>query len=91
MVQVTWTRRAVEDLTAIVAYISQFSPAAAQRISRLLKEAAASLAEHPDRGRLTSRGFRELVSVQPYILRYRIDAEGVRIARIRHSARRPLP
>ena len=32
---------------------------------------------------------RELVTVSPYIIRYRISGEEVLILRVRHSARRP--
>jgi toxin ParE1/3/4 len=34
--------------------------------------AANSLSEHPERGRETSRGLRELAIVPPYLIRYRI-------------------
>lgn len=52
-----------------------------------LIEAADSLAQFPERGRDAGNGRRELVTVWPYILRYRVEAERVVILRVRHGAR----
>lgn len=90
VVQVSWTRRATADLVAIGTYIARFSPASARKMAQRLKEAAASLSTQPHRGRLIDGGVRELAVVRPYIIRYRANAETVRILRIRHSARKPL-
>ena len=55
-------------------------------MAQRLQLAASSLAEFPMRGRPVGR-LRELVAVQPYIIRYRIIADGsVQIIRIRHGA-----
>ncbi|WP_336509769.1 type II toxin-antitoxin system RelE/ParE family toxin [Caulobacter vibrioides] len=79
------------DIDAIVAYItSQSRPIAAQRLGQRLLAAGASLADHPERGRLSTRGRRELVAVPPYALRYRIVGDRVVIGGVRHGARRPL-
>ncbi len=87
MVQVAWTIRALADLNAIQAHIEQFRPLAAQRMAQRLKLAAASLADHPNRGRQAGR-LRELATVPPYLIRYRITPTGVQIIRIKHSAQR---
>ncbi len=50
-----------------------------------LKLAAASLAENPDRGRQVG-WLRELATVPPYLIRYRIVAMQVQIIRIKHGA-----
>lgn len=59
-------------------------------MAQRLKEAATSLSTQPHRGRLIDAGIRELAVVRPYIIRYRANAQTVRILRIRHSARKPL-
>ena len=43
----------------------------------------------PLRGRVIGRGLRELVTVRPYIIRYRIRSDTVQIIRIRHGAQNP--
>ncbi|WP_272886967.1 type II toxin-antitoxin system RelE/ParE family toxin [Phenylobacterium aquaticum] len=56
MVQIVWSRRALADLSAIWAYIGQFSPLAAQRMTLKLRAAALGLHEHPERGRAVRCG-----------------------------------
>ena len=89
MPQVVWTRGAALDLQAIRAYIDQFSPLAAQRMAARLVQAARSLETLPDRGRIISRGRRELAVIAPYLIRYRHQADQVVILEIRHGARMP--
>ena len=80
------TRR-VAHLEAIVTYVEAFNPTAARRLGARLIEVADSLAEFPKRGRDAEHGRREMTTVWPYILRYRVEAECVVILRIRHGAR----
>ena len=54
-----------------------------------LAAAGESLQAQPERGRKVQGDLRELVIIQPYILRYRLVGETVAIVRIRHAARRP--
>ena len=86
MARVVWTREAIANLELIRSYIHQFDPQAAQRMARRLIEAGDGLREFPDRGRLASNGRRELVTIPPYIVRYRIDDGTVFIVGIRHAA-----
>lgn len=87
MVQVIWTRSAAIELQTIRGYIAQFSPLAAQRLAARLISAAHSLESSPDRGRLISRGRRELPVIRPYLIRYLREGDRVLILEIRHSAR----
>jgi len=89
--KIVWTDEAVEHLEAIVTYVSVYDPAAAERLGRRLIELAESLAEFPDRGRDAGDGKREMTTVWPYILRYRVEAERVIILRLRHGARDEEP
>ena len=84
---IVWTDEAVANLDAIVAYISEFNPAAAERLAERLIALADSLAEFSDRGRDAGDGRREMTIVPPYVMRYRVDGERVIILRVRHGAR----
>jgi len=84
---IVWTEEAIDHLEAIVTYVSVYDPAAAERLGRKLIELADSLMEFPERGRNAGYGKREMATVRPYILRYRVEEERVIILRIRHGAR----
>ena len=87
MRKIVWTDEALEQLEAIVTYVSVYDLAAAERLADRLIELADSLAEFSDRGREAGDGRREMTIVWPYILRYRVEGDGVIILRIRHGAR----
>jgi plasmid stabilization system protein ParE len=71
-------------------YIFDFNPQAAARMADALLAAGDSLASFPHRGRpVRGTAMRELVTVSPYIIRYRIAGDTVIILRVRHGARRP--
>lgn len=84
---IVWTDEAVTQLEAIVEYVEAFNPGAARRLAEKLIEAADSLAQFAERGRDAGNGRRELVTVWPYLLRYRVEAERVVLLRVRHGAR----
>jgi plasmid stabilization system protein ParE len=84
---IIWTDEAVAHLEAIVAYIAAFNPAAARTLGERLITVADSLAEYFERGRDAGCGMREMTSVWPYVLRYRVEADRVIILRVRHGAR----
>lgn len=86
MRRIVWTDDAVGHLEAIVTYVAAFDPAAASRLASRLVEVADGLADFPDRGRDAGDGLREMTTVWPYILRYRVESEVVLILRIRHGA-----
>lgn len=87
MRQIVWTEDAVAHLEAIVAYVEAFDLAAARRLGEKLIAVADGLAEFPERGRPVGETLREMTTVWPYILRYRVEADRVIILRIRHGAR----
>jgi plasmid stabilization system protein ParE len=84
---IVWTDEAVAHLEAIVDYVEAFNPAAARSLGERLIEAADSLGTFPERGRDAGDGRREMVTVWPYILRYRVEMDRVIILRVRHGAR----
>ncbi|MDB5705708.1 MAG: type toxin-antitoxin system RelE/ParE family toxin [Sphingomonas bacterium] len=86
MARIVWTREALASPELIRSYIHQFDPQAAHRMALRLIEAGDSLRTFPDRGRPVSGGRRELVTIPPYIIRYKFDGERVFIVGVRHSA-----
>ncbi len=50
-----------------------------------LVSVAMGLEDHPNQGRNAGR-FRELATVPPYLIRYKVTAETVEILRIKHAA-----
>ena len=90
MAKVIWSDRAAQELLDIVIYLRARDIDAARSIGVGLYELGQSLSDFPNRGRPASGGTRELVSVPPYILRYRVDDDRALILRIRHGRRKPL-
>lgn len=88
--KVVWSNTALAHLQFIRAYIEQFNPMAAHELAEGLIEAGNSLVSFPHRGRVVpGTDKRELVTAYPYIIRYRIAGDVVRILRVRHASRRP--
>jgi toxin ParE1/3/4 len=91
MRRLIWSTDALDDLRAIRSYIEEASPPAAARVGAALVEATSSLLEFPNRGRPVRSGIRELTTVPPYVIRYAVLSDEVRILSVRHGARRPEP
>ncbi|PZQ62924.1 MAG: type II toxin-antitoxin system RelE/ParE family toxin [Sphingomonas taxi] len=89
MAEVVWTDQAIEQLDLIVAYVELFDGLAAERLRTRLFDVGSSLCDFPHRGRPVGDGRRELVTVPPYVLRYRTEGDLVFIIGVRHGARRP--
>ncbi|MDP1631166.1 MAG: type II toxin-antitoxin system RelE/ParE family toxin [Caulobacter sp.] len=89
MAQVTWSFQALHDLEDIRIHVAFDRPLAAERLAERLRAAAAALDTYPEGGRPISQGRRELAHVWPYLIRYRVTADSVRILEVRHAARRP--
>ena len=78
---------AVADLRDIRAYIAYDNPEAASRIAVQLVAACDGLEQLSTRGRPGRiAGTRELASVAPYVIVYRVTATAVQIVRIWHHA-----
>ena len=90
MGRLRWTEGALADVRRIRAYVTLQRPLAAARLATRLIAAGESLGEHPLRGRPAGGHQRELVTVPPYLIRYRVAASGeVLILEVRHGARDP--
>lgn len=83
--------KAERQVTAIVGYIANDNPAAAQRVLRDIRDAATLLTDFPEAGRLGSaQGTREwVVQGRPYIIVYRLSraAEELEVIEVVHAAR----
>jgi plasmid stabilization system protein ParE len=92
MRRVVVSQVALQDLRRLEVWLVERSPDAAARIGPMLERAMASLAEHPDRGRVGPRpDLRELVvpfGGAAYLVLYRIGPQEVIIARVKHSRER---
>lgn len=89
MAEVVWADQAIADVVDIVAWIAPERPWAAARLAERLLQAGNALAQFSARGRSISQNRRELTVVAPYLIRYRVTADGVRILEVRHAAREP--
>ena len=83
-------KRALQNLDAEAAYISQENPKAAKECVAHILKSVDQLAIHPSIGRAGRVfGTRELViTPYPYIVPYRIKNEAVEILRVFHTARK---
>jgi plasmid stabilization system protein ParE len=76
--RVTYTGRALRDLTRIYRYIARDSPLAAARMLSALYAGCDGLENFPRRGRLVKKtGSRQLTTVRPYIINYDIEPDGM--------------
>ena len=87
--QVVWSPLALRQLDQIFDYLHALNPRAAAEVSAALIAASENLVSFPHRGRPVGQtDLRELIAAYPYIIRYQITREQVRIVRVRHTARR---
>lgn len=88
---VVWSDEAIRDVDAIRAYLNaEAGPRVTERMVRRIKAAADSLDALPERGRRGALGTRRLVHVRPFVIRYRVLPDEVRIIAVRHGAMRPV-
>lgn len=90
--ELEWRETARADLLAIVDYISDDNPDAAQRLKDDIEAKISKLPRHPKRyraGRVT--GTREIVLRPNYVVVYAEDALMISILRVLHAARQWPP
>ena len=86
--ELRWTRKALENLDQIAAYIGQDKPTRASTFVGEIKEKTELLAAFPALGRPGRvPGTRELVVHENYVLPYRVKGDTVQIIRVQHVAR----
>ena len=86
-----WSPEAIDDLSALRAYIEQDDSAAAQRVAlHIVTSVETLLANNPEMGRPGRvPGTRELVIPRtPFVVPYRVVANTIQVLRIFHGARR---
>ncbi len=86
--RIRWTPAAADDLEHIGKYLQEHHPALAQPTVGKLYEAALSLKQFANRGRIGRvAGTRELVILPlPYIIVYQVAEETVTIVRVVHTS-----
>lgn len=83
-----WTRKALENLNQIAAYIGQDNPTQASSFAAEIKEKTELLLAFPALGRPGRvPGTRELVVHKNYVVPYRAKGDAVQIIRVQHVAR----
>jgi toxin ParE1/3/4 len=86
--EIRWTRKALENLDAIAAYIAHDNPQRAGTFVKEIKAKTDLLAQFPAIGRPGRwPGTRELVVHENYIIPYRVKDGVVQIIRVHHVAR----
>jgi toxin ParE1/3/4 len=91
MAQVTWAETALRNVREIVDYVAQVSPDRAERLETELMDAPDLLTTSPRLGRQVpefgQEDLRELVTVRPYRIIYRIHEDTCTILAVVHSRR----
>lgn len=87
MLTVEWLESALEDMTNIVDYISQYNPIAADGMKMLFRETAESIPEQPYSGRRGRKaGTREKIPHPRYVMVYRVTSSKIEIVNIIHTS-----
>ncbi len=88
--RVVWTEGAIRDLEASISFIAEDSPQNASRLLQRILDAAESLADVAERGRVVSEystlHTRELLQ-HPFRLLYQFDESEVRVIALLHQRR----
>jgi toxin ParE1/3/4 len=91
-VKLRFTRPALRQLDAVLAYIAERDPEGARQVQARIQTVMDLLHRYPQAGQITTRpGIRRVVVVPyPYAVTYRIGPGEIVIRSVRHTARRPL-
>ena len=86
--RVVWSRDALDDLKAQLAYITADNPDAARRVADALRDVAAALGRTPTgRPGRVAGVYEKSVGTLPYVIAYAVDDETLAILRMIHTAR----
>lgn len=86
--EIRWTRRALENLEQIAAYIGTDNPVRARTFVGEIKEKTELLRQFPALGRPGRvPGTRELVVHENYVVPYRVKDGVIQVLRVQHVAR----
>ena len=90
--RVRYTRTALRQIEAAVAYLNAQNPQAARGLQERIFAVVALLRTHPRSARETSRrNIRRFpLGTYPYLLDYSADEDELVLRRFRHTSRRPL-
>lgn len=88
---VEWGDEAAADLEALLAYIAERNPAAADHVRDQIWSAVTYLSEYPQTGHLADepRVFIKPLSQIPYLIFYTVVGDELHVLYVRHGARRP--
>ena len=89
--RVRYTRRARDDLKAILDYLAERSPQGNANVRRSIKKTIELIGDYPDGGRLAGeQGTRVLPAGRyPYLIYWSVEAGEAWILHIRDARRRP--
>ncbi len=91
MPYLNWSARALRDLTRIQAFLQPKSPDASQRAAVAIRQGLKTLQQYPSVGRLVDGlglDYRDMYinfGDSGYLVRYRIEKQGVVILGIKHA------
>lgn len=90
--ELKWTKRGLESLDKIAAYIALDNPRAARDFVATIREKSTLLSQHPAIGRAGRLvvDTREMVVHENYVMIYRVKANTVQILRVHHVAQQVL-
>ena len=86
MLQIVWSRVALDDLESIARFVAQHDENAAEKLQRRIEESVLPVAHHPHLfrwGRLPNT--KEIVAHPNYVVVYRVLKTRVRILNVLHA------
>ena len=88
MLPVQWRRSALDEIDAVVNYIAQYNPPAAEELHQRIESSVLHLSEHPYLFRFARvPGTREIFAHPDYIVVCRVLADCVEIVSVVHASR----
>ena len=88
---VVWNLNAKLELKRVYEYILKDSWQNAIKVRQEIIDAVLSLPEHPDKHKINNDGTWRAFEIDRYRISYRVKKDQIRIIRLRHTSRSPLP